>query len=232
MTQLTETQHGVLLGNPWFAGLPDEVRAAIVGCAHTRALVQGERLFSRGEPGNFVYAVLEGAIRISGTSREGREAVLTLYEPGAWFGDLSLLDGQPRTHDASAYTRAVLLALGRVDFERLLSTYPALARELLRLQGTRLRSLLSALEAHATQSLEQRFASRLLALAHAYGTHTARGLSIELHLSQELLAQLTGVTRQRVNQVLKVWEQEGLIEQNYGRMVLLDKAALGRLADD
>jgi CRP/FNR family transcriptional regulator, cyclic AMP receptor protein len=231
MASLSERHQQVLLGNPWFSGLAPEIRADAVARSHTRWLAQGERLFSRGDPGDCCYAVLEGSIRISGTSREGREAVLTFYEPGSWFGEISLLDGQPRTHDGDAHARTLLLTIAAADFENLLATHPTLARELLRLECARLRAVAVVLESYGTQSLEQRFASRLLALAQAYGSSTQRGLSIELHLSQEVLAQLTGVTRQRVNQVLKVWESEGMIDQRYGRIVLVDRARLERLAE-
>ena len=230
MASLSEAQIATLMGNPWFAGLAPAIRGDAIARGQIRSMVQGERLFSRGDAGHAVYAVLQGSVRISGTSSEGREAVLTFYAPGAWFGEISLLDGQPRTHDGCAYTASRLLVIVQADFEALLDAHPALARELLRLECSRLRAVLVALEAHATQSLEQRFASRLLALAQAYGSPTPRGLSIELHLSQEILAQLTGVTRQRVNQLLKVWENDGLIEQGYGRVVLVDRVRLERLA--
>jgi CRP/FNR family transcriptional regulator, cyclic AMP receptor protein len=232
MTTLSDPHVAVMMSNPWFAGLEPAVRAELIARSQRRQLAQGERLFTRGDPGHNWFAVLEGSIRISGSSREGREAVLTFYEPGTWFGEMALLDAQPRTHDACAYKPSQLLTLGRADFEALLTAYPAFSRELLRLECSRLRALLVALEAYATQPLEQRFAGRLLALAHAYGSHTPRGLSIELHLSQEILAQLVGVTRQRVNQVLKLWEEDGLIEQNYGRILLVDSVRLKRLAED
>jgi CRP-like cAMP-binding protein len=230
MTSLTHRHREVLMNNPWFAGLASAIRDDVLARTQTRTLAQGERLFSRGDEAHACYAVLEGSIRISGTSRDGRESVLSFYEPGTWFGEISLLDGLPRTHDAHAHTRTLLLTLARDRFEELLCAHPALARELLRLECSRLRAVLVGLESYATQSLEQRFAGRLLALAEAYGSRTARGLSIELHLSQEVLAQLTGVTRQRVNQLLKVWETDGLIEQNYGRLLLTDKPRLERIA--
>jgi CRP/FNR family transcriptional regulator, cyclic AMP receptor protein len=232
MTSITDRHREALLSNPWFAGLAPAIRDDALAHTQTRTLAQGERLFSRGDDAHACYAVLEGSIRISGTSRGGREAVLSFYEPGTWFGEISLLDGLPRTHDAHAHKRTLLLVLMRDRFEELLAAHPLLMRELLRLECTRLRAVLVGLESYATQSLEQRFAGRLLALAEAYGSRTARGLSIELHLSQEVLAQLTGVTRQRVNQLLKVWENEGLIEQSYGRVLLIDQARLERIAQD
>jgi CRP/FNR family transcriptional regulator, cyclic AMP receptor protein len=101
---------------------------------------------------------------------------------------------------------------------------------LLRLEAQRLHVLLAALEQYSLQSIEQRLASRLLMLAVPYGVSSAQGIKIELHLPQETLAQLVGVTRQRINQILKDWQREGLIDHQYGQVTLLDEARFEKLA--
>lgn len=232
MTTLSDRHVDVMMSDAWFARLAAPVRAAVLERMQLRGYAAGERVFTRGGEALAVYAVLEGAVRVSGTSRDGREAVLRIFEPGSWLGEVSVLEGSPRVHDASAYTRTQLAVLMRDDLEALMTAHSALMRELLRLECSRLRVVLTALEAYATQPLEQRFASRLIAMADAYGAPTPRGLSIELHLSQELLAQLVGVTRQRVNQLLKQWEQDGLVEQNYGRLLIVDRRRLEHMAAD
>jgi CRP/FNR family cyclic AMP-dependent transcriptional regulator len=90
--------------------------------------------------------------------------------------------------------------------------------------------LLASQPYSTTQSLEHQLANRLLMLAGPYGVSSAKGLKIELHLPQETLAQLIGSTRQRVNQILKDWELEAIVEQQYGRLLLLDQARLERMA--
>jgi CRP/FNR family cyclic AMP-dependent transcriptional regulator len=99
-----------------------------------------------------------------------------------------------------------------------------------RLEAQRLHVLLAALEQYSVQSIEQRLASRLLMLAGPYGVSSAQGLKIELHLPQETLAQLVGVTRQRINQILKDWQREGLIDHQYGQITLLDEARFEKLS--
>ena len=99
-----------------------------------------------------------------------------------------------------------------------------------RLEAQRLHVLLAALEQYSVQSIEQRLASRLLMLAGPYGVSSAQGLKIELHLPQETLAQLVGVTRQRINQILKDWQHEGLIDHQYGQVTLLDEARFEKLS--
>lgn len=220
-----------LMGNPSFAMLPPEVRGDVLAHGRQRRLAAGQRLFRRGDRPDGAYVVLEGSLRLSGTSRDGLEAVLNFYEPGCWVGTVSLLDGQPRIHDAQAAMPSLVLQFTPADVESLIARHPAFARFLLDLQCSLLRALLVGFEAFSTQTLEQRLASRLLALAAAFGSrNTEGGLAIELRLSQETLALLLGSTRQRVCQLLKAWGQGGMIEQKYGCIVVLDLARLEALA--
>ncbi|MCY1355379.1 global nitrogen regulator NtcA [compost metagenome] len=227
---LSPAHQAALLSNPWFGGLPEPIRQAMLAHGHASRLTVGHALFLRGDPADGIYAVLEGCIRLSGVSDEGHETVLSLHEPGSWFGETSVLDTLPRTHDAFAHTAARVLRVPAASLEALLAAHPALGISLLRLECTRLRAALAALEAFSQRTLEQRFAGRLLALASAYGANTPQGIRIELRLPQELLAQLVGTTRQRINQVLKAWEVAGLVAQRYGRIAVLDPAGLERLA--
>lgn len=86
-------------------------------------------------------------------------------------------------------------------------------------------------ESYATHALEKRFAGRLLTLGLVYGTRSPDGLEVQLRLPQEILARLAGVSRQRVNQLLKEWESQGLVRHGYGRITLGDVAAFERLAE-
>ena len=227
---LSQSLHAVLMSNAWFASLPEAVRTDIVSCGRGRALQPGQRLFCRGDVSDGMYGVLEGTVRVSGVTREGRETVLDFYGPGSWFGEVSTLDGSPRIHDAEANGVVLLLQVSPVDLEELLAAHAAFSRALLRLEAQRLRILLTALESYSTQSLEQRLANRLLMLADHHGRTTTQGLELGLVLSQETLARLIGSTRQRVNQILKEFVREGIVEQHYGRIVLLDRARLETLA--
>jgi len=230
MAALTALQHQTLMANPWFSSLPDRVRQDIVAHSGTRAFDRGERILSRGDPGTAFYAILDGVVQVSGTSLIGRMAVLTFYLPGAWFGEISLLDGKPRTHDVGAHTDLLLLALGAANFELLLATHAEFSRSLLRLECERLRAMSVAMESTATHSPEQRLAGRLVELARNYGSPTAKGLRIDMNLPQETLACLIGISRQRINQIFKHWVDDGLIEQHYGHLILRDDAAMEALA--
>jgi CRP-like cAMP-binding protein len=193
-------------------------------------LAPGERLFSRGDRSDGVYGVLAGAVRVSGVSLGGRETVLDFYGPGSWIGEVSTLEGQPRQHDAHAHGTTSLLQVSPDDLEALLAMHPALSRAFLRLEARRLRIVLTALEQYSVQSLEQRLANRLLMLAGPHGAASPEGVKIRLRLSQDTLAQLIGCSRQRVNQILRRWERDGVVEQRYGHITLREQVKLEKLA--
>lgn len=231
MAQLAAHHRAALMSDPWFAELPAPVRDEMVRRSRERRVAAGQRLFSRGDraEGGW-FGLVEGSIRISGTTLEGRESVLIFVEPGRWFGETSVIDGLQRTHDAEAHLPSLLLVVSPPDFEEMLATLPGLSRALLRLAHWKLRLAYIALEELATQPLEPRLARQLLGLARAYGSSEPDGMRIELHLPQEMLGQLMGVSRQRVNLALKDWEAKGLIRQRYGRIVVADRLGLQEIA--
>lgn len=231
MPSLSDAHRAVLFSNPWFAELGASLHGDVYACGKVLRLTKGRMLFGRGDGGAGWYAVLEGVVRACGTSLQGKAALLDFFVPGHWFGEISLLDGLPRTHDIYAHTNSVLLKVSSADFDRLLNTHAALARGLHRLQSARLRALLAGMEAFATQTLEQRLARRLQVLASMHGASTPRGVAIDLPLSQEVLAQMMAVSRQRVSQLLKVLEDRGMIEKRVGRVVIVDGPGLKCLAE-
>src|SRR4051812_15684832 len=112
-------RHGV-----WFSALPGSLADGLVAAAGLRDLRPEERLFSRGDAPCGLYAVVDGAIRVSGVSDAGKEALLTLLEPPQWFGEVSLFDGQPRTHDAIAEGETRVLHVPQAALDRLLAAEP------------------------------------------------------------------------------------------------------------
>ena len=232
MAVLDNTQQATLQHNPWFAALEPSLRAAIVERARLRGLRDGELLFRRGDAGADWYAVLSGALKVGAVGPQDRELTLTYLEPGAWFGEISIFDGQPRTHDAQAQGPTEVLQLSGLDFEAVYAAHPSFARALLQLQCARLRLLFGALEEANALPLEQRLARQLLNLGRSHGQAEMDGaLRIALHLPQDALAQLLGTTRQRINQALKAWEREGMLRQRYGEIALLQQPRLRQLAE-
>lgn len=219
-TALAKHWRRALYASEVFTHLPPEAQDELIERASLRWLGDGECLFHRGDSADGWYCLLEGALKVSAISAEGRELALIYLEPGSWFGEISLFDGMPRTHDNYAHGDCVLLLLPKVQFRQLLSRHTSLYEALMQMHCQRLRMLFAAIEDQSLSSLEQRLARQLLNLARSYGQAEGDGVRIGLKLSQESLAQLVGASRQRVNQELKRLEAAGVLAQSGGYIVI------------
>ena len=184
---------------------------------------------ARGDPPEVWIACAKGAVRVSSTSVSGKQITLTYVEPGIWFGDVSIFDGERRTHDCYAHGETTILNVARADFRKILSQHAEFYEALLRLQSRRIRQLYGLVEDLNTLPLRERLAKQLNHLVRSYGTPSlsdAKAIRISLQLAQEELAQLLGASRQRVNQELKQMEREQVIRIEPGGLVVLDRDGL------
>ena len=155
-------------------------------------------------------------------------------EPGIWFGDVSIFDGDRRTHDAYAHGDTTTLCVAKADFKKILATHVELYEALLRLHARRIRQLYGLVEDLNTLPLRARLAKQLLHLVRSYGIPSldhGDEVRIGLQLAQEELAQLLGASRQRVNQELKAMEREGTIRIEPSGLMVRDRAALLRISE-
>ena len=220
--------HNLLRTGRWFAALPDELQHALVDAAVLRPLGARQPLFCRGDAPDGLYAVLDGNLRVSGSSDAGREALLTLLEPPSWFGEISVFDGAPRTHDAIAETEALVLHVPRAALDAILETQPRWWRDLGLLITSKLRLAFIAMEDMALLPIAVRLARRLTLMAEGYGERDHRRRTVEI--SQEQLAQMLSTSRQTANHLLKDLEARGLIRLSYGTIEILDLDGLRRAA--
>ena len=186
---------------------------------------------ARGAPADEWCGVAKGAVRVSSVSLSGKQVTLTYVEPGVWFGDISLFDGLPRTHDANAHGETTLLVVRKPDFKDLLQQHVELYDALLRLNCRRLRLMFDQIEDLNTRPLQARLAKQVLLLARSYGIAQGEEIRVGLALAQEDLAQLLGASRQRVNQELKGFEREGAVRVEPTRLVVLSREKLLLIAD-
>jgi CRP/FNR family cyclic AMP-dependent transcriptional regulator len=210
------------VASAWRFELPAEATDELTHHAVRRRAVDGELIHARGDAPDGLYQVVRGKVRMSAVSGGGRELVLTILEPGSWFGEISLLDGLPRTHDAHAVGDTELLMVPRDRFDALLAQRPALVQHLFRLLCQRLRLAMTALEDAALLPLPARLAKRLL------------GAPVDddgVALPQGELARMLGTSRQSVSKILKAWERQGWVSVAYGRVALVDAAALSALVE-
>ena len=228
---LTVAERSRIEAGSWFAKLSESLRADILERAIVRRVSDGTLLSHRGEAASEWCGVARGAVRVSSVSLSGKQIALTYVEPGLWFGDISLFDGLPRTHDAQAHGDTTLLVVRKPDFRELLARHTELYEALLRLNCRRLRLMFDTIEDLNTRPLASRLAKQILVLARAYGVPEGNEIRIGLQLAQEDLAQLLGASRQRVNQELKSLEREGAVRVEPTRLVVLDRDLLMQAAD-
>lgn len=220
----------LLQQNRWFRDLPADAISEMVGMARLKRLEDGQRLHAQGDPPDGLYGVNKGGIRISSTGADGREALLTVLAPGNWFGEISLFDGRPRTHDAHAMGATELLFIPRRDFQQLLQRRPELYPHFMRLLCARLRSSFNMMEDSALLPLPARLAKRLLMHAQYYGGVGQDNERLSIQLSQETLGLMLNSSRQSINRLLKQFEQAGWVRIHYGQISILDENALTHVA--
>ena len=212
----------------WFSHLPRPLQDELLNHAQVRRLQSGERLFHRGDQPCGLYAVVEGAMRVGAVSVNGKEALLTLVEPPYWFGEISLFDGQPRTHDAFAEGPTVLLHVAQSALNAMLQRQPAYWRDFALLMSQKLRLAFIALEQISLLPATPRLAQRLLMIADNYGEGDPRRV---LHLAQEQLALMLAISRQTTNQILKELQAQGIVRLTYGEIEIVDMERLQAVAE-
>ena len=214
----------MLQRSPLFRGLSSPALERIAELAVQRSFRDGDIVFSQGDPGDALYAVVTGKIRISAGTADGREIFLNIMEPGDTFGEIALLDGGTRTASATATVPSELVSIRRDHFTGLLAREPGVALELLRLCGERLRWTSGLVEDAALLDASARLAKRLLSLGELHGQRTSGGIT--LRISQEDLASFLGVSRQVVNQYLQGWKTQGWVELGRGVVTVRDADAI------
>jgi len=217
-------------GAPLFAALEDEAAASLRASMVEVQLPRGQALFAEGEPGDRLYIVLAGKIKLGRTSADGRDNLLAVLGPGEMFGELSLFDPGPRAATATAVTDTVLIGLGHADLEPWLSERPEVAAQLLRALAQRLRRTNEAMADLVFSDVPGRVAKALLDLAKRFGRPSPDGLHVTHDLTQEELAQLVGASRETVNKALADFQQRGWIRHEARAVMLLDVDRLTKRA--
>src|SRR5579875_3744479 len=218
----------VLRSVPLFAALDAEAAAQLEAVLNRREVARGHVVFLEGEPGDRLFVVLEGKVKISRTSNDGRENLLAVLGPGEIFGELSLFDPGPRTATAAAVTESVIASLDHDDLRPLLQQRPEVALQLLQALARRLRRTNEAMADLVFTDVPGRVSKALLDLAKRFGEPDGVGTRVTHDLTQEELAQLVGASRETVNKALSDFASRGWIRLEGRSVVLLDRDRLAR----
>ncbi len=209
-----------LLASPLFQAMEPAELDEILKFAGERRAAKGSTIFQKGDQGSSLMAVLSGRVRVSTVSADGKEITLNVIDKGEVFGEIALLDGNPRSADATASEDTVLLVIERRHFLPFLCRNDSLYLRLLAVLCDRLRQTSTALEEIALFDLPARLARVLLKLAGDYGRAAGTGMRIEVKMSQRDLANLVASSRESVNKQLRVWREGGVVEMECGYLVV------------
>lgn len=216
---------------PLFRSLDTHSLSRIAGAVKPLLLKQGEALFRKGDDGNEMYIIEEGAIKIVLPSSVGEEIILAVLRESSFFGTLSMFDGQSRSADAVALTPCRLMVLQRDAFIHILQEDEDALGTILCDLSSMIRKTDDLLEGLCFFNISTRLAKRLLMLAEQQGSLSKENsIVIDLNFTQKELGEMVGATRESVNRELKKLREEGIIELNRGTIIISDWDALQELA--
>ncbi|WP_269521004.1 Crp/Fnr family transcriptional regulator [Alteromonas sp. BMJM2] len=210
----------VLTSSSWFSSLPALLQSELLGKTRLKHFKAGQQLHAKGEDGVGFYGICEGRLRVTTIGVDGSEMLFALLGPGTWFGEISMFDNLPRTHDNFCETDSTIAVIPKNAFNELLKKFPELYPYFARLLCARVRSAFQFIDSSTGLSLKHQLVKRLLMLTTSYGQHVPENSAITLTLSQESLAQMINSCRQTVNRLLGELQQEGLVLLHYGKITI------------
>ncbi len=222
----------VLRLSDFFGDLSDASLADIVGRGRVRKIKRTEMLFSMGDEGDAVYAVLSGRVLLSRVTEEGKEIALAAMEEGSVFGELSLIDGEPRSTDANVVEAGEVFVLQRSAFKDAMSSDPAIANIILVQLCQRLRATNRLVESVSFLELGPRLA-RLLLLLALNGKRLANGhILLGSKYTQAELGKRIAASRESVSKQLAQWTRDNVVGIQEGCLVLKDLESINSWAED
>jgi CRP-like cAMP-binding protein len=213
---------------PFFAGLDDDALVRVAAGTRTRRFRRGEVIFHAGDPGDALFILVSGEVKISLPSETGDEAIIATLQAGDVFGELALLDGAARSATASALSATEAVVLPRDRFRELIATEPIVRDALLASLAGELRRLTVHVEELHFLDMTGRVAARLVRLAEESAPAPDDGGTIRLRssLTQGELASMVGCTRQSVNKLLGQFSDEGLVRLDREGIAVTDLPGL------
>lgn len=216
----------IFAGSAFFQPLNDSEMDKLLTYTRTKNFKSNEIIFSKGDEGGQLYAILSGRIKINTLSREGKEITISILGEGKIFGEIAMFDNEYRTATATMHTPGEVLIIEQRKFIMFLEQTPKISVKLILTLCSRLRQTTELLEDTLFYSLPVRFAKKLLALAEYHGVEKAGEITIDLKLSQTELGNLVNSTRESINKLMREWKQSDIIGFKNGIITIKDINAL------
>jgi len=211
-----------------FTGLTSAQLDWVAQHAHRRVFESGRNVMTIEQPGEAVYIVLHGTVKIHIEQGE-RDVILAILGTGDMLGEMSLIDSVGRSASAVTLENSLMLWMDKNTFNYMLDNFPPVARNLVRILTARVRLSDQLIQALATLDVNGRVARQLLAFAEKYGYEKEGAIQIRIVLTQSDIADLVGASRKRVNQAMVSFKEQGLIDTDAeGRIGIHDQAGLAR----
>jgi CRP/FNR family transcriptional regulator, cyclic AMP receptor protein len=217
-------------GNSLMAALSEPEREALLSVGSRVGLRRGSSMIRQGEPGEMLYVLLSGYVKVTVSADDGNEIILALRGRGDVVGEFAVIDGKPRTASVSALESVAAARIGKLPFLAFCAQYPAANGKLMRTLTEKLRMATDRRAAARFLDPGARLARTLSELAAQHGTPSPEGVVIPLPLTQADLGALAVVAQSTVERILRDFREEGIVQSQYRRTVVLDMAALQRRA--
>ncbi|HEX5041426.1 MAG TPA: Crp/Fnr family transcriptional regulator [Candidatus Polarisedimenticolaceae bacterium] len=212
-----------------FRTLSGEDRRRLAGVSILKAYGKGDRIFSEGDPSDFLFTILSGRVKVVKLVPGGREVILEIFGPGDPLGAVVAYEGRPYPATAIATEPATCVLVRRTEFFALLERHPSLVRGYVTGLARRIMELTRRIPEVAGGRVETRFAHLFLKLSDGMGRPATGGRFIPMSLSRQDLADLTGTTIETAIRIMSRWGKEGVVRTEKEGFVVLDRAALERL---
>jgi len=214
---------------PLFANLPEAELVTLAQDFTARRFQHGETIFFQGDPGQALYLIESGRVRIYVQDDSGQESSVIYYSAGDMFGELAAIDGLPRSASAIAADEIIVLVLSRDRLRAHLLASPQLAYNFMQALAVRVRYSTRQVGSLTLLDVPSRLARKLLELAHSHGRVEANGVRIAMPLTQSDLASLIGATRESTNKALGNFKRSGIISMEQNHVTIIDPEALRAL---
>lgn len=221
----------VLQGMELFAGLDPDILAQVVRRARTRRIAKGATIFSQGEPALACHALIDGQVKITQRSGDGRNVTMRYIGPGEVFGAMGVFAGGSYLANAVAVSDCVEIRWPAQAVTELMQSHPNIALNALSMVARRLQAMQTRTHELVVEPAEQRIARALLRLARQAGRASPRGIAIGFPLSRRDLAEITGATHFTVSRALSEWQKLGIVESARKSVVVLDPEKLAAIAE-
>ena len=219
--------HHYLNNDPWFTSLPVSIQPLLARGAVLTIYEKSQIIQAFGDNHNTaLYLILAGSVRMCNVSASGHAMTIAYLSEGEWFGEISIIDDNPRTHDAWTINKVSLISISKEVVIQTAQQHPVLYKHLALLTCARIRKAFDWIDDATSLSTSARLASMLVGLIGTYGKQIDGDIKIDLRLSQEEIGFMLGTTRQTVNKIIQSWQKQAIIDMHYGFITIKDQSKL------